>query len=171
MAITYTLFECRDLLVGKCVRFGNDGNQVDLSVKSAHNFDIQWLQRVASWLHEVDTGVHAIVDDVHPVHLVLSVEVSIKALFDVLNDWSPRVIVVHEIAKSRGIYNGQTKAHAVLLDIGGDGLYADGLWCKVERRLLALFWWIERGVEQSVDKSGLAKTRFTCIWSASLCIT
>jgi hypothetical protein len=33
--------------------------------------------------------------------------------------------------------------------------------CEVEARLFLLFGWVERSVEQCVDKSRLSKTRFT----------
>ena len=90
-------------------------------------------------MYEVDTGMHAVVDDVHTVHLVLCVQVGVEALLDVLHDWPPRVVIVHEVTETRGVNHGKTKAYAVLLDVGADGLYADGLGCEVERRLFAFF--------------------------------
>jgi hypothetical protein len=38
------LLEGIDLIVSEGIRLGNDGNQIDLGVKTAHDFDIQWLQ-------------------------------------------------------------------------------------------------------------------------------
>ena len=147
IASTYTLLEVRNLLVGESVRLGDNWNEVDLGVKSTHDLNIQRLERVASRLDEVDTSMHAVIDNVHPVHLVLGVEICIESLLDVFDDWPPRIIVVHEVTKTRGIYHGQAEANAILLNICRDGLYADGLGSKVERRLLALLWWVKRGVE------------------------
>ena len=139
-AEAYALLERGNLLIGECISFGNDRDKVDLSMESAHDLNIQRLQRVTGRLHEVDAGMHSVVHDVHPVHLVLCIQVCIEALLDILNDRSPRIIVIHEITKARGIHDSQAKANAVLFDIGADGLYADGLWRKVERRLLAFLW-------------------------------
>ena len=155
------MLEVGDLLIGESIRLGNDWDEIDLGVKSTHNLNIQRLERVSGRLNEVDTGMHTVVNNVHAVDLVLSIKVCIKSLLDVLDDWPPRVVVVHEVTKARGIYNGQSKANSILLNIGGDGLYADSLGCEVERWLLALFRWVERGVEQCVDQSGLAKTGLT----------
>jgi hypothetical protein len=77
-------------------------------MKSAHNFDVQWLQSMASWLNEVYTGVDSIVYDIHAVDLVLSVQVGIKSLLNVIHDWSPRLVIVDEVTKAGGINNGQT---------------------------------------------------------------
>jgi hypothetical protein len=67
----YSLLEHRDLLVGQGIGLGNDRNQVDFGVQAAHDFDVEGLEGVASGLDEVDTGVDAVVDDVHTVHLIL----------------------------------------------------------------------------------------------------
>jgi hypothetical protein len=144
---TYTLLEVRNLLIGESVRLGDDWNEVDLGVESTHDLNIQRLEGVASGLDKVDTSMHAVINNVHPVHLVLGVEICIESLLDVLDDWPPRIIVVHEVTKARGIHDGQAEANAIFLNIGGDGLNADGLGSKVERRLLALLWWVKRGVE------------------------
>lgn len=108
---------------------------------------------MASGLDEVDAGMHTIIDDVHTVDLVLGIQVGIESLLDVLDNWSPRVIIVHEVTKARGINYGQAKADAILFDVCTDGLYADGLGCEIKRRLLSLFRWVQRGIEQSVDQS------------------
>ena len=124
---TYSLLESGNLLIGQGIGLGDDRNQVDLGVKSAHNLNVQRLQRVASGLDEVDTGMDAVVDNVHAVDLVLSLQVGIESLLDVLDNWSPRVIVVDKVTKARGINNGQAEANTILLNIGADGLDGDGL--------------------------------------------
>ena len=60
---------------------------------------------MACWLDEVDAGVHTIVNDVHSVDLVLCIEVCIEALFNVLHDWLPRIIVIDEVSKAGRVHN------------------------------------------------------------------
>jgi hypothetical protein len=158
---TYALLEGGNLIVGKSVGLGDNGNEVDLGVKAAHDLDIKRLERVTSRLNEVDTGVDTVVDNVHAVDLVLGIQVGIEALLNVLNDWAPGVIVVDKVSEARGVNDSQTQTDSVLLDIGADGLDVDGLGCEVERRLLALLRRVEGGVEEGVDQSGLSEARFT----------
>ena len=105
---TYTLLEQCNFFIGKSVGLGNNRDEVDLGVKSAHDLNIEGLERVAGRLDEVDTGVHAVIDNVHAVDLVLGIKISIEPLLNVLHDWSPRVIVVDKVTESRGINHRQT---------------------------------------------------------------
>ena len=41
---THPLLEQADLLFDQGIGFGNDGNQVDLLVKSPHELDIDWFE-------------------------------------------------------------------------------------------------------------------------------
>jgi hypothetical protein len=90
-------------------------------MKSAHNLDVKGLQCVPSGLDKVNTCMDAIVDNIHAVDLVLGVQVCIKSLVNVVHDWPPRFVVVHKVAESRCINNGQAKTNAVLFDISADG--------------------------------------------------
>lgn len=114
---THAVFERGNLLVSERVGLGNDRDQVNLSVKSAHDFNVQRLERVAGWLNKVDTGVHTVVDNVHAIDLVLRIEVGIEALLNVLHDWSPRLIVVHKITKSGSVDYSQAETNAILFDV------------------------------------------------------
>lgn len=117
---------------------------------------------MARGLYKVDTGVDTVVDDVCPVNLVLGFQVGVVSLLDVLNNRTPRVIVVHKVTKTWCIDHGQTKTDAILLNIGADGLDGHGLGDDVVAGGSALLRGVERGVEQGVDESGLSETRFTC---------
>ena len=64
----------------------------------------------------VNTGI----ENVSSVDLVLRIKICIVAMFDVLNDWSPRVFVVDKFTKARSIDNGQPKAYSILLNICAD---------------------------------------------------
>lgn len=122
---------------------------------------------MASGLDEEDTSVDTVVNDVHAVDLVLSVQVCIEALLDVVRDWSPRLIVVDKVTEARRVNNGQTKANASLLDVGADGLDSDGLGENIEARSLALLGRVQRSVEKGVHQGRLSETRLTC-WGALL---
>jgi hypothetical protein len=58
-------------------------------METAHDLNVEGLEGVASGLNEEDTGVNAVVHNVHAVDLVLGIEVSIKSLLDVVNDRAP----------------------------------------------------------------------------------
>jgi hypothetical protein len=143
VSTTYTLLESGNLLVGQGISLGNDGNEVNLGVETAHNLNVQGLQGVARRLNEVDTGVDAVVDNVAAVDLVLSLEIGIVALLDVLDNWAPRVIVVDKVTESGGIDHAQAEADTVLLNVGAGRLDRHGLGDDIGVGASALL----RGVE------------------------
>jgi len=163
VSVTHSALERVDLFVGQSVSLGDDWDEVDLGVESAHDFDVQRLERVTGRLDEVNTSVYTVVDNVHAVDFVLGVQVSIKSLLNVLHDGSPRVVVVDKVTEAWSINNVQPQANTILFNVGADRLDRDGLWCKVEAWLLGFLWRIERGVEEGVYKSRLSKARFTYI--------
>jgi hypothetical protein len=75
---------------------------------------------VTSRLDEVDASMYAVVNNVYTVDLVLRVEISIETLFNVLNYWAPRDIVVDKVTETGSVNDGQSKADAVLFNIGAD---------------------------------------------------
>lgn len=155
------MLECDDFLVGQGVGLGDDGNQIHPRVESAHDFDVEGLQGVAGRLDEVDAGMDPIVNNVHAVDLVLGVEVGIVAELNVFHNWAPRIIVVDKVSKARGVNDGEAESHAILLNVGADGLDGNGLWDDIETGAFAFLWRVEGGVEEGVDKSRLAETGFT----------
>jgi hypothetical protein len=161
-ADTYSGLEVRDFLISKSVGLSNDGDKVDFGVEASHDFNIQRLERVAGGLDEKHACVDAVVHDVHTVDLVLGIEVGIVPLLDVVNNWSPGLVIVHKVAKTRSVNHGQSETNTGLLDIGADGLDGDGLRNNVQAWSLALLGRVQRGVEESVDKCRLAEAGFTC---------
>lgn len=159
---TYSLLEQSNLLVGQSIGLRDDGDQVDLGVQAAHNLDIQRLEGVASRLNEVDTGVDAVVDNVAAVDLVLSLEVGVETLLDVLDNRAPRVVVVDKVTEAGGIDDAQAETDTVLLNIGAGGLDGHSLGDNVGIGAGALLRGVEGGVEQGVDESGLSEAGFTC---------
>lgn len=160
--LTYSLLEKGNLFVGQGISLGNDGNQVDLGVQAAHHLNVQRLEGVASRLDKVDTCMHTVVHNVHPVDLVLGIKVCVEARLNVLNDWAPGVVIVYKVSEAGSVDHGQSQTHSALLDIGTDGLDGHRLWDNLKTRALALLWGIQRAIEQGVDECGLAETGFTC---------
>lgn len=130
-------------------------------MKASHNLNVQGLQRVAGRLNEEDTSMDTVVNDVHAIDLVLSIEVSIISTLDIVNNRAPRLVIVNEVTESRGVDDSQAKADTRLLDIGTNSLNLDSLGNNIQARTFALSWRIQRGVEESIDESRLAKAGFT----------
>lgn len=103
-------------------------------------------------LDEVYTGMDTIIHNVYPVHLVFRVEVCIESLFNVLDDRPPRVVIVDEITKSWSVDHRQAQANAIFLDIGADRLYRDGFWDDLETRASSFLGWVQRSIEEGIDK-------------------
>lgn len=74
---------------------------------------------MARWLDEVQTCVDTVVNHLLPVHPVFLLEVRIKAGLDVLHDRLPALVVVDEVAKTRGVDDGQAETDAALLNVCG----------------------------------------------------
>jgi hypothetical protein len=144
---TYSLLELGDLLISQSISLGNDWDQVDLGVQTAHDLNVERLKGVTSRLDEVDASMNAVVNDIHSVDLILRLEVCIESLLNVLNDWTPGVIIVNEVAKAGGVDDCQSESDAVLFDVGTDGLDGDGLWDDVEAWAFALTGRVERRIE------------------------
>jgi len=104
---TYSRFEASDLFVGQSIGLGNDRNQIDLGMQTAHDLNIQGFQGVASGLDEKHASMNTVVNNVHAVDFVFGVEVRIVTLLDVVDDGPPRLIVVHEISEAGGINHSQ----------------------------------------------------------------
>jgi hypothetical protein len=86
---TYPLLVVVDFIVGNGVGLGNYRNEVDLGVKLLHHLNVDGLQGVAGGLDEVDNGMDTVVDDVHAVDLVLSIQVCVEPLLNVLDNGIP----------------------------------------------------------------------------------
>ena len=105
---THSLFEVCDFLIRQSICLSDDRDEVDLGVQSTHDFDVQRLESVAGGLDEVNACMNTVIHDVHPVDLVLRIEVSVEARFNVLNNRPPRVIVVDKIAEPWRVHNGES---------------------------------------------------------------
>ncbi len=97
------MLEVGNFLVGQGICLRDNWDQIDFSMKSAHDLYIQGLERVTGRLNKVDTGVHSVIHNVHSIYLVLRVEIGIESLLNVFDYGTPGVIVIYEIAKTRRI--------------------------------------------------------------------
>ena len=77
---------------------------------------------MARGLDEVDAGVNAVVNNIHTIDLILSVQVSIKALLDIIDNWSPGLIIVDKVTKTWSIDNREAKTHAVFFNVSANRL-------------------------------------------------
>lgn len=93
---------------------------------------------MAGGLNKEYASMDAVVDDVHTVNLVLGIEIGIIALLDVVDNGSPRFIVVHEVAETRSVDNSKAETDASFLNVCADGLDRNGLGYYVKARSLAV---------------------------------
>ena len=118
--VTDSLLEHGNLLVSQSVSLGNDWDEIDFCMKTPHDFNVKRLQRVSSRLDEIYTGMDSVVDNVHAVDLVLSLKVSIEPLFDVLDNGSPRIVIVDKVTETRGVNDCQSQTNTILLNVRAD---------------------------------------------------
>lgn len=104
---SYPLLEASQISRAECVSLGNDGDQVNTSAQSLHNFDIKGLQSMTGRSDEVKTGVDAEVDLVRTTGLLLLQHVGFMLIVKEFDDWHPGVAVVHVVAETGCIDNGQ----------------------------------------------------------------
>jgi hypothetical protein len=97
---------------------------------------------MASWLEEVNASMDTVVNNVHAVDLVLGIEIGIESLLDVINNWSPGLVIVDKVSEARCVNNSQTKTDTVLLNVCAYGLNGNGLWDDIETWSLPLSWGI-----------------------------
>lgn len=158
---THPCFERIDLVIRQSIGLGDDRNQVDLGVQSAHDFDIKGFEGMARRLDEVDACMHAVIHNVHAVDLVLGIKIRVEALFNVLDYRSPRIVVIDKITETWSVYDRKTQTNTILFNIRADGLYRDSLRLDIHAWSFALFWWVQGCIEESVDQGGFPETRFT----------
>lgn len=116
---------------------------------------------MAGGLDEENASVDAVVNNVHAVDLVLGIEVCVISSLNIVDNGAPRLVIVDKVTKSGSVDDSQAETDTSLLNIGADGLNLNSLGNDVQARALALSGRVQRSVEEGVDESGLAETRFT----------
>ena len=69
--ITDAVLESSEVRRGEGIRFGNNGDEIDSSAQTLHDFDVEGLESVAGRANEVEAGVDAQVDLVGAAGLLL----------------------------------------------------------------------------------------------------
>lgn len=124
---THPLLVVVNLIVRNGISLGDNGDEVNLGVELLHHLDIQRLQRMAGRLDKVNHSMDAVIDNVNAVDFVLSVQVSVKSLLDVLDDGVPRLVIVDKVTEAGCVNNRQPQTDTILLNVGADRLYRDSL--------------------------------------------
>lgn len=155
------MLECDNFVISQGICLCNDRNQVDLGVKTAHNFNIQRLKWVTGWLDKVYASMNTVVDNICTIDLILSLKIGIISLLDILYNWSPWDVVVDEISKPWSVNNCQSQADTILFNVCTDGLYRNSLWADINTRWFSFLGRIEGSVEECVYECGFTQTRFT----------
>lgn len=75
---------------------------------------------MASGLNKENASMNTVINNVHAVDLVFGIQVRIKALLDVVRNWSPRLIVVDKVTEARRVNDGQSEADTRLLNVCAD---------------------------------------------------
>jgi hypothetical protein len=91
--------------------------------------------------------MNSIIDDIHTIDLILGLQICIKALLNIVDNWPPGLIVVDKITKTWSVDDGEAKTHTILFNVGANRLDRDSLWDNVKAGPLALLWWVERRVK------------------------
>ena len=81
-----------------------DGGQpAHLVVEHLHELYVERLEAVAGRIDEIETAVNAIVHNVAPIQTRLVLEVLLKLVVYVLNDWLETVCVINGVSEPRCI--------------------------------------------------------------------
>lgn len=101
-------------------------------------------------VNEVNTSMDTVVDDVTTIDLVFGLEVSVEARFDVIDNRTPRLVIVDKVTKTRRVDDRQLEANAILFNIGADGFNTGRLGKNIVTRTRILLRWIKAGAEECV---------------------
>jgi hypothetical protein len=72
---------------------------------------------MTSRLNEVQTRMNTVINHLHPVDPVLLLQVRVESRLDVVEDRLPALLVVDKVSVSRRVYDRQTQADSILLDV------------------------------------------------------
>lgn len=156
------MLELSQVLWGECIGLGNNWNQVDASAQTLHDFNVKRLQGVASWADEVETGVDSEINLLRSPWLLLLEHVALMLIIQELDDWLPAVPVVHVVAETRSINDGQADLEELLFQLGLGDLNLNGLvdLLRVTSAVVGVV--LDGGAEEGVDEGGFAQARLAC---------
>jgi hypothetical protein len=104
---TYPSLELGQIGGAQGIRLCNHGDQVDTCAELLHHLDVEGLQRVAGGADEVQAGVHAEIDLIAALRLLLLQHERLVLVVEELDDGLPGVAVVDVVAEAGGVDDGQ----------------------------------------------------------------
>lgn len=98
------VFEQLPLLQRQAIRLRNHGNDIHGLAQLLQHDDVNRLQRVSSWCDEVEAAMDAGILNVSlALRRELLAQVCGVLVLDVLDDWVPAAVIVHQVAIARGV--------------------------------------------------------------------
>ena len=177
---TYALLESVQVVLGESIGLGNDGDEVDAGAQTLHDLNVERLEtaqpsatgprapqcssnsRVARRADKVQARVHAEVDLLLALRLLLLAHVRLVLVVDEVDDGRPRVAVVDVVAEAGRVDHGQLRLELLLLELGLDDLDLGQLVELLLVPLAVVLGGRELGREERVDERGLAETGLAC---------
>lgn len=104
---TYPSLELGQIGRAQCVGLGDHGNEVDTCAELLHDLDVERLEGVAGGSDEVQAGVHAEIDLIAALRLLLLQHERLVLVVEELDDGLPRVAVVYVVAEAGCVDDGE----------------------------------------------------------------
>ena len=121
------LLERLPFLKSQGVCLGDNRHDIDNVRELLQDHNINGLQRVPRRLNEEQAAVNpGILDVALALGGELFPEVGRVLVLDVLDNWIPAAVIVHQVTVARGVNNVQPEADAILLDDVRNGLDIGG---------------------------------------------
>jgi hypothetical protein len=101
------MLESGEVSWAQSVSLGDDRNEIDTGAETLHDLNIKRLESMPGGSYEVKAGVNTEVNLVDSAGLLLLKHIRLMLIIEELNNWHPRVPIVHIIAKSGCVDDGQ----------------------------------------------------------------
>lgn len=105
---TYPGLELGQISGAQCISLSNDGDEVDTCAELLHDLDVERLEGVSGGADEVQAGVHAEIDLIAALRLLLLQHERLMLVVEELDDGLPGVAVVDVVAEARRVNDGET---------------------------------------------------------------
>jgi hypothetical protein len=76
-------------------------------VQLLHHLNVEGLERMTSGLDEVHNSMDTVINNIHAVDLVLSIQIGIEPLLNVLDNGIPRLIIVDKVTEAGCVHDRQ----------------------------------------------------------------
>ena len=113
----YALLELSQISRAQGIRLRDDRNQIDARAETFHNLNIKRLERVTSRANEVQASMHSQIDLLGPTRLLLLQHVALMLIVKKLDDGLPAVPIVHVVAETWRIDDGESDFEELLFQL------------------------------------------------------